>query len=747
MLELGLDTAVMDLLCDGSDAQTRVSLRSEEPLTPAFLEDLIAVGDVERIQELARPILAEYLADPNQYAAVNAHKLAATKAIGRSYFRLQELGVEFSDDDIKAIGDSILARGRLPSEMAEIGPDPITKADLWVRYLPLFEGKERTARAVRVINAFQRNSSERESQKLNLDDTTLLRAVRMAVRATRVDFNKPIHLPVYKGTVQTLASLVEDKSQLQGIIPAFLKKGYDNYDTVIELATVTGQFSELEATFDKKDSGFRQKHFLKLYSASGDERFVPKIVQATFEIIESPSYNSLPYQSSLDEVMKAIDLDKERIERAGDKKTKVILRYYEKSENPTKVAGPMALNVARHLYKSAGLSEGQVKQRVKGLSLEVGTLESARALHYGDNEGLYQVGLRFAEQGNFKSALETFVEADLEEVNTNNRLFYETIARRIIPALMKDGVSPEQVQRAINKKVKRFVVRSIEVNGDNYYIDFGAGEYTLRVKNKEVASRNSIRIYSHGFEENQFSKELDDRAELEVEKFWISKVQDGIPVKRVVGEYGNTLFLETSHGLPFTHLTGKIPAGELQKLSSKAAQIARQLYFHLYGEKCNGNLIEELEARGIDYKLDHAFVESRFKRLYDGLPEDHPLRARIARRQRRIARDVLNHDGRIIHNDYSPRNLMVEDGNIVVIDHENYREGHPISQAISLTTYPQFENRSVMIGEKQYFSVDDPMVQSLTAFWCIRQAGAIAKKPHLKSYFDWFARKLDIKTR
>ncbi len=129
------------------------------------------------------------------------------------------------------------------------------------------------------------------------------------------------------------------------------------------------------------------------------------------------------------------------------------------------------------------------------------------------------------------------------------------------------------------------------------------------------------------------------------------------------------------------------------------------------------------------------------------MPEDHPLRARIARRQRRIARDVLNHDGRIIHNDYSPRNLMVEDGNIVVIDHENYREGHPISQAISLTTYPQFENRSVMIGEKQYFSVDDPMVQSLTAFWCIRQAGAIAKKPHLKSYFDWFARKLDIKTR
>ncbi|MDO8655950.1 MAG: phosphotransferase [Nanoarchaeota archaeon] len=326
---------------------------------------------------------------------------------------------------------------------------------------------------------------------------------------------------------------------------------------------------------------------------------------------------------------------------------------------------------------------------------------------------------------------------------TNDRLFYETIARRIIPLAQK--IDPKLLKQKINDTIKKFVVRDIAVTDKGMVIDFGVGFYQVVKGKQETVSRNSVENIAYGYLERDIHKRHQNEPELQVEQFWLGYLEGKAPVKRVLGRRGDVLVLETSHGIPFLSAAEEVKLDELQKYLRQAAMIADKLYQAVN----NDDLVERLHEERIEFKLDKYAIDLRFDRFLDNV-QNSKVREKIKKGRSKITEYLLESKAGITHADFSPRNLMIEDSRIVVVDHENYREGHPLSQIVSLVVYP-YHLHNPQVGDfkpildewAREYNVDEEGVRYQSLFWSIRQAGAIARKPELRPFCDFFVKEAE----
>jgi len=270
-------------------------------------------------------------------------------------------------------------------------------------------------------------------------------------------------------------------------------------------------------------------------------------------------------------------------------------------------------------------------------------------------------------------------------------------------------------------------------------------------------SRNSIQEVTYGYLERDIYKVHQNAEERRVEEFWLGHLEGKAPVKRVVGRQGDRLVLETSHGLPLLTAAAEMSGEELQEYVGRAAKAGNELYkamnsgrLIMAGLWIPNTLEKELERQGIEYKLDKDAIGMRFDRFLQSA--EGKLKDKVARVRDEVTESLIANATGMTHADFSPRNLMIEDDEILILDHENYRQGDPVSQVVSLVMYPYyFHNPDVSRYKLDCtlehwagrYNVAKDELQHQKLFWGIRQAGAIAGRPELAKFHNYFTQEVE----
>ncbi len=556
------------------------------------------------------------------------------------------------------------------------------------------------------------------------------------------------------GLLGGLASLLKDKSSGKKLIIDHLwddKIPQPNLSGALETARVTGGLEMLLTHMDY----FRVldhsliKALVDFCRENGDE-------QLRIRLGDFAYYSILNYERQLDEsgneligILKTIDdlvpLDKSLLVENIDK----IARY--------RLIFGKDLAPVYDLYSFVvKLNREECEKRIVAAAMKVGDAEQVlttlKKAPWSDAL-IYELGIRFAEKEDYEQALECFRNADLENTPSSDELFYKTIAYQAI-AILRGGVQPKKVKNWFNKHIKKkrliknLEFRAIGEGGYTFNVDFYSHSFSGRSEPRSYC-RNAV---TNGIplecKQNHEDKKSPTPEKFRTELFWLDFLKGRFPIKHKVGDDQKSLVIsiEESAGLRLEDITYELdqPGGRRQPAyGRKASQLAEELY----GLINNGtDLRAELQRRGIPYTLNEEYIAERVDRFCAKV-DDPRLREKVRSQQQQLTDCLLAHKPGLIHNDYSPRNLLVEDGNIVVIDHEDYREGHPLSQIVSLAVYP----RTPPDMEKWFshctkrYEVSPEFVRKAILFRCLRvlASGASNGDPQRKDDYNFFLRKLE----
>lgn len=716
-LNLTLDEDFVELLSLDADPLTRLQLHQSDKLTAPVLEALLEIGNKGELQQ-------------NIDHAFETG--ASVELVAKHYSAIKEVGIEFSESQVECMAGEVVGQRNKKAD-----------TELLRDYVAYCKERGETEQVYRAFN--QSFVGEGDLTLLEgLDDTTLISYLHRMIK----EWNQT------HTAVRDVASLVEQKELLEDVVRKYLHLEHFacRFPSLMCIAEVTGNYEDIETHVDQNEeiSG-KVKYYPILYGKTESPTTRQKLEDIACQAINAENcWLATNKWYVYREISELIKLNPERVIKEVDILARKILVELREggSEEPkrTLFRGAGDEVPLRLFYSQVGMSCTQASERLGNIAMEAGMFKEALECYrcLGDNEWMYKKGLRLAEKRQYKWAFELFQGAHLEKVQTNDRLFYETIAQTILPVLL-NGIDPELVKRKVNSKIKSNIIRDITVLDNSFTIDFGAGEYTLTIRKKEVVSRNDLHDYVHGYVERDTVKEYKTRKELEVDKFWTEFLQDKAPVKRVLGTRGNLLQIETSPGIPFLAIADQLTREELRDYLMKASAVAFGIYEVLQRHNPQGELTKELERRGMDYRLDKAHINERFERFLSTL--DNPiLRAKVREIQPDVTECLLTcGDGAIIDNDFAARNLMVEDGEIVVVDHENYRQGHPLQQIVSLVTSPyQHDMGDVLVEQARGYEVDNSFLPYATLLWSMRQAAFIASwDKGTPEAYDFFVGKIE----
>src|SRR3989338_5634469 len=435
MLELELDDSLADLCQDVADPKTRIALHGKKRLSLQFVQDLMEVGDTSTLQERITTVFRQYRHDHDP----DFHVTDPLKIIVRQYTGLAEFGVKFECADIEVMGDYALktasygVKEHLFHEIA---------VPLVQQFISVCTGKKKTGAVIASVDALQRVGRRSDVEKLELPQRFVRESLERIIIALPLprDRGIPVNYGDYVHSMETesirvLAEQVKDKNVLQRMIRKRLQEPNVHADRLIPIAAVTGDFSDLEAfcnTIGLPEEGVHIRHIYEISKAPHLLHRLEDIAwqQMREERFTSRGMNVYPW------IRKFVEMDDAKIRALADGKIGTAFPQMERMDLMTN--GALACSVrnlcypldgAMVLYESLGMSERDIHARVRDIALDQGALKVATRLltMYGDAQARYKVGLKYAEQGDFETAFHFFQDTNLEQVVTNDRLFYETI--------------------------------------------------------------------------------------------------------------------------------------------------------------------------------------------------------------------------------------------------------------------------------------------------------------------------------
>ena len=376
------------------------------------------------------------------------------------------------------------------------------------------------------------------------------------------------------------------------------------------------------------------------------------------------------------------------------------------------------------------------------------SLQNAERLYDGvnDNNMLYRVGLRHAERGDIKTALEMFSRTNLADVDTHHDLFYHVIADSVFSfALLKPNFDPEGIRATINTVVKD-VIKSVTIQAEPFEVevDFGDVYYTY-TREGAFRGRNHVDVFAKSKTTRQDTaiKTYTRRELQEAEAFWLTFLEDKVPLKRLLstGRFDGLYYneIERCGAVSLASVLGIYRPEEREKVYASAIN----LLFGLGEALSKGReKIEAAEAAGtISTALQPAYLERKFTELYEHI---HTFGSDAAREvldelphvHDDVMHTLLTNRNVIVPHDYTPRNIMTENGALILIDHEDYKQGHVLTPVMAFARNPEIGSahggeRKVIehayrTMQKYEITTQPELAWAAGMFYSVRRAGALA---------------------
>ena len=513
--------------------------------------------------------------------------------------------------------------------------------------------------------------------------------------------------------VLSSALMQRGKSSFIGYL---LKNGYEKEAEIFigKLAKAKEFSEEWEVAAVCNAYAALKRHF---NSAKDSKRIDAKLEDIAISCISSGSYDA--FEHIMPSYFYTNGFRKRILEHADSLLRKLVIEGTVRLEKGN-ISGFDAID---RFYFYAGYGYGKSDRRAGDICFNIGRYDIAAAFYrrLKDNAKLlFDSAVEIAKKGDMESAFRIFEEADLTNVDTDRKEFYQIIGSSILSLFINGTMlDVSKIKEIYNSRIKKGLIESISVSGGKdsleLRIDFGNRKIRYSRQRVDGECRNDVSIFTQsGISDNESAlKFYQDRTMAEAEAFWLSALEGKVPVERLVSSesFGNLRFnqIELCRGKHFER------AG--YKMLKKAIDISFDLYDAV-------NSAEKGKQHSSDYSLD--YIAERVSQFGVDAKEIHAALKKEAKG--------------IIHNDYAPRNLMVEDGKIVVIDHECYVNSNPVAMAVSLVYNPENnitdEERKELIDYARSKSpCSDEYLEAAKLLWLCRQARRC--NPKSKEY-KWY---------
>ncbi len=376
------------------------------------------------------------------------------------------------------------------------------------------------------------------------------------------------------------------------------------------------------------------------------------------------------------------------------------------------------------------------------------------------NKAGYETAMKVAEKGDIGNAFAMLSEFNLNYVNTNNHLFYKTIASSILSLyLMHDSFDSNSLKDMINGEIKSNLVESLDVisewGGQHIVINFEGNKQYRYFRKRFNGCRNNVDLFVTKSPEDGLAtsvlKFYHDSESGKNEKFWLNLFE---------GRFGIPKLISTEHFGKFKvnqiEEKGKSFRGELQGCAEQGwtedgekkecFEQAINLYQQMF-EFMQKNSYHIEQNVPVNKKIDGEYCGHRFDSLIADLNVlGHKDLAQRLDKSKWYYSDIISYSGERkgsfwIHGDYAPRNLAYSFGRrqaISVLDFETAAKGHPVQDMVSLLHNP--ENEVSEIAQKGLEKTAAAMLSSVgvkaeqtkqlwqpyRAFWAVRQARGIS---------------------
>jgi len=419
------------------------------------------------------------------------------------------------------------------------------------------------------------------------------------------------------------------------------------------------------------------------------------------------------------------------------------------------------------------------------VGLNTGVVDFVR--HYGDNslrrlfgsneritpkKSLYELGLEYARNGEYGKAIDLFAQADLRGRATEDDAFFETIANTMFTInFFEPGYSLDKLKSMMNRRIKPGVVKRLFVsNGDGLVVDFGNVEYeyqkdqvsgkcrndvsrfNVRVSDKEYVGSTLVSHHNH---KEVALKFYNDKKDAEKESAWLDFFEEhgrkDTPRLVSSGGFGDWHFNQIGmcEGMGFAEAISRArPDKRRRELVEWAADKSISLY-----QLAKKHEAEMKKRTGMACSLSRHYYSERFDEFEKQLRQKGygELADKVSESKEQVFKVLFENRIGIIHNDYAPRNMLVIPGQeLVIIDHEDYAEGHPIIPVITFVKNPENrlsrEDSERIILEKMRWiasegiaSCNPDVIKAANIFWDCRQA---RRCPEDKEKFEWYVNDL-----
>lgn len=383
-----------------------------------------------------------------------------------------------------------------------------------------------------------------------------------------------------------------------------------------------------------------------------------------------------------------------------------------------------------HKYDwQVSLSKKDNSKKCGGYAVQAGKYDLAIAFYKQLNANghlIFDTALEIGKKGDIKQAFKVFEDTDLNKVNTNNNDFYQIVGSSLLSLYVKDkNLDFNEIKEIYNSRVKKGLIKKISVSkGKNLEITVNFDNCKINYKQKTIKGdyRNDVKIFSqNGLSKSKSAlKFYKDETHAKTEAEVLKVLKNNSSVVNLIGSgkfedlYYNQI--EICNG---TFMNGA-NYGTLEKCLELGDKIIDEVNSGL-NPKTNSDVPLKVD------KFSRKFVSDRVKRFGVDGSKLH---------------DILTDEvEEIINTDYAPRNLMIEKGQPVSIDHECYKLGNRMSTAITLVRNP--ENN---ITEKQADKLiskyrernmcSDEYITGIELLWCARQAVHLPSGSKKRNYYE-----------
>ena len=269
--------------------------------------------------------------------------------------------------------------------------------------------------------------------------------------------------------------------------------------------------------------------------------------------------------------------------------------------------------------------------------------------------------------------------------------------------------------------------------------------YRFHKQDIDVLSRNHVEVFEDE-DIQSIIKVYPDKTNGLAEAFWLEFFDGKIPLKQLISSesYDGVIVnqIEKSKG---PELTDALANVHDKKEKFEDAIMTLVEMYKLIAE--NPDYVKEsLDRIGYDYSLGRDYFKQRFDELEQRLMalqgnkdvDQSAVKAVLEkmpeyRQKAEVLRDNITG---IIPYDYAPRNMVLED-RFVPLDHECYKQGHPITAAVTLIKNPENDFSKELEQYLLHFAVynfstlgvnsPQEVIEASNIFWNARQARVLAK--------------------